>query len=192
MAAAFPAPSTAPDNAAAFGSGWRNLVLQPKVTCEFINGPPEAILTNVNASVATSIGLVASSWRLNSCPAPSPTPAPSVPTPAPPGSAHTCGLVLEKDKFQPNTTGILDLNCGPTMGGIDTILFADFGIPDGSCTTGFTVNSSCSSNNSVSIHHECRFGRSLTTQLSTTSRVYHINAGCGRDQALQRQALLPH
>jgi hypothetical protein len=59
-------------------------------------------------------------------------------------------VVLEKDKYQTNTTGILDLDCGPAMV-VDQILFADFGLSDGSCAEGFTVNSSCSSSHSVDV-----------------------------------------
>ena len=59
------------------GSGWRQLVLQPAVTCEMVNSPyPGAILPTVNASVNTNIGIVRSSWHLHSCPTPSPAPGP--------------------------------------------------------------------------------------------------------------------
>jgi hypothetical protein len=138
-----PTASAAPTTT---GSGWHEIVLQPAVTCEFVNGPSGAILTTANAAITTGRGRISSSWRLVSCPAPAPPPQP---TPAP-VTKKTCDVVLGKDKYQTNTTGILDLDCGPAMV-VDEILFADFGLSDGSCAEGFTVNSSCSSSHSVDV-----------------------------------------
>lgn len=43
-----------------------------------------------------------------------------------------CSVVLEKDKYQPNTTGVMHLSCGMDEQ-IAEVLFADFGTPSGSC-----------------------------------------------------------
>jgi hypothetical protein len=69
-----PTASAAPTTT---GSGWHEIVLQPAVTCEFVNGPSGAILTTASASITTGRGRISSSWRLVSCPAP----APPQPTP---------------------------------------------------------------------------------------------------------------
>jgi len=72
-----------------------------------------------------------------------PTPTPPTPPPAP-TPAVTCGMVLEKDRFQTNTTGLLTLDCGAGSV-VAAVAFADFGTPGGSCAGGggFRSNASC-------------------------------------------------
>jgi hypothetical protein len=56
---------------------------------------------------------------------------------------------LEKDHVQPNTTGILSLNCGDGSV-VSKVLFADFGTPSGGCGGGtFEHNASCSASSSA-------------------------------------------
>ena len=129
------APFNSTDALTAHASGWRAIKLTPSVTCEFLGAAIN--LTLVNATMLSSRGVVRSMWRLSSCPI--------VPTPPPPSTQpKTCALVLEKDKYQANTTGTVELTCGAT-GTINEVVFADFGTPSGSCIAGFHVNSSCTS-----------------------------------------------
>jgi hypothetical protein len=67
----------------------------------------------------------------------------------------TCAEVLEKDKYQTNTTGVLELNCGDGKV-VEDVLFADFGAPSGSCGdvdagVPFAHNASCTSKSSVPV-----------------------------------------
>ena len=113
------------------GSAWASLRLKPAVSCEYLR--PDLNLTRVNASLDTPAGRIVSSWQLWQCPT-----VPRPPTPGPtPGVNATCALVLEKDKYQTNTTGIAVLGCGHGEI-IDRVTFADFGTPAGSCSAGFT------------------------------------------------------
>jgi hypothetical protein len=123
----------APYNASVRASGWQRLILKPAVSCEYLSA--DLNLTSVTAKVMTSRGLIQSSWQLISCPV--------IPAPPPPAKPQklTCAVVLEKDKYQPNTTGEVTLNCG--AGVIDAVTFANFGTPTGSCETGFSANASC-------------------------------------------------
>ena len=124
-------------------SSWlQQLVLKPHVSCEYL--APATDLSSIAASFLSPVGTIRSAWEILSCPAPPPTPPappspgpPPPPPPSPPGQVATCGLVLEKDKYQTNTTGELYLNCGAGKV-IAHILFADFGVPNGDCKTGFT------------------------------------------------------
>ena len=113
------------------GSGWRRLILRPQLSCEFLS--PRLNLSSVDGELALALGTVRSSWRLHSCP--------HIPTPAP----RMCSVVLEKDKYQTNTTGVMHLDCGPGKV-VDAVRFADFGTPEGSCAGGdLRVNTSCTS-----------------------------------------------
>lgn len=126
----------APFNATAQVSGFQRLELKPAVTCEYLAAAIN--ITSVNASLLSSRGTIRSMWRLSSCPI-----IPASPSSVPP-EAKTCALVLEKDKFQTNTTGAVELAC-EAAGTIDAVTFADFGTPTGSCATGFQINASCTS-----------------------------------------------
>ena len=128
---------------ASHASGWQQLLLKPAVTCEYLAA--DINITSVNASLLSSRGLIRSMWRLSNCPVvPAASPPPPLP---PPPTEKTCALVLEKDKYQTNTTGAVELSCktAASDGTIDAVVFADFGTPSGSCTTGFRVNTSCTS-----------------------------------------------
>ena len=136
----------APLDAKALASGWRRLWLKPAVTCEYLSA--QINLSSVNASLLSSRGVVSSRWTLASCP--------TIPTPPapPPPQVKTCALELEKDKFQSNTTGSVTLDCGPGAT-ISSVKFADWGTPDGSCATGFSVNTSCSRNSTAIVEQRC-------------------------------------
>ena len=56
------------------GSGWRDLLLQPRVACAFL-GEQLGELQAVAATLVLPLGVVKSAWRLNSCPD-----VPTVPT----------------------------------------------------------------------------------------------------------------
>eukprot|EP00937_MAST-01D_sp_MAST-1D-sp2_P002214 g2214.t1 len=130
------------------GSGWRNIVLRPQVTCEFL--APSIDLRAVSAALEVGPGTVRSSWWLHACP--------SVPAPAP-ASPVQCSVVLEPDKYQTNTTGIMHLDCG-SGSFVDSVLFADFGTPSGSCGGGagrgpaantFAINETCTTPGSKAV-----------------------------------------
>ena len=71
-----------------------------------------------------------------------------------------CSVVLEKDKYQTNTTGTMHLDCG-SGAYIGSVLFADFGTPSGSCGGGgagggpaantFAINETCTTPGSKAI-----------------------------------------
>ena len=129
----------APFNASAgpgYGSGWARLLLRPAVSCEYLAAALN--LSSVNATMLSSRGPISSAWRLASCPESQIPATPSAPKPA----VSTCALVLEKDKYQTNTSGRAHLNCGEGRL-ISAVTFANFGTPSGSCSTGFRANASC-------------------------------------------------
>jgi hypothetical protein len=74
---------------------------------------------------------------------------PSLPIPT---EITTCSQVWEADtsRHHHNSSGVLVLNCGAGKS-ISSILFADFGLPSGSCTTGFKSNTSCHSDHASTI-----------------------------------------
>ena len=138
----------APMGRAFGGSGWRKIVLRPQVTCEFLTRSID--LRAVTAALEVGSGVVRSSWVLHTCP--------SVPTPAPISTAQ-CSIVLEHDKYQTNTTGVMHLDCG-SGSYVDSVLFADFGTPSGSCGGGpssgpaantFAINETCTTPGSKAI-----------------------------------------
>ena len=137
------------DRATFKGSAWASLRLKPTVSCEYLR--PDLNLTRVNASLETPAGRVVSSWQLWRCPTIS---HPPVPWPGPPGAAATCALVLEKDKHQTNTTGIALLGCGAGEV-IDRVTFADFGVPTGSCSDGFTPGKCSAANATAKVAAIC-------------------------------------
>jgi hypothetical protein len=128
------------------GSAWSKLRLKPSVSCEYLRA--DLNLSSVDAQMDTPAGRVVSKWRLWRCPV-----IPLPPTPSP-DAVKTCALVLEKDKYQTNTTGIAQLGCGAGKV-IDRVVFADFGIPTGSCSSGFAPGNCSAANASAAVASIC-------------------------------------
>jgi hypothetical protein len=76
----------------------------------------------------------------------------SGPSPPVPVEIKTCDKVWEADTplHHHNSSGIVALNCGAGST-ISSVLFADFGLPSGSCTAGFKTNMSCHSSRSSTV-----------------------------------------
>ena len=74
------------------------------------------------------------------------------PSPPIPSGVTTCAQVWEADTplHHHNSSGVVALNCG-AGNSISSVLSADFGLPSGSCATGFKSNSSCHSDRASTV-----------------------------------------
>lgn len=139
------------------GPAWQALRLKPAVSCDYLRA--DLNLTAVNATYASSRGVIGSAWRLWQCPG----------VPSPPPAAVTCAVAFERDgKHHPNVSGVVELSCGPA-GTITSVPFAAFGNPTGNCTVGFGQGN-CSATGAVAAvaalcvgHQRCRVPVSVTT-----------------------------
>ena len=97
-------------------------------------------------------------------PPPPPGPAPRPPTPAPPVvPPAACVDTME------GTT--VDIGC-PTGQVISSIMFASFGTPTGSCTTGFKADATCNSSHSVAVVSAACVGKQ-TCKLDASCNTFH-------------------
>lgn len=99
---------------------------------------------NIREAANAKFSAFNSQCNVSGGPTPGPTPVPQ--------TRATCGIVWEKDtaNHHHNSTGTLTLNCG-TGHEIESIIFADYGSPTGSCVLGFQHNSSCSTPDALAL-----------------------------------------
>eukprot|EP00043_Microstomoeca_roanoka_P006639 m.64551 g.64551 ORF g.64551 m.64551 type:complete len:1035 (+) comp13499_c0_seq1:75-3179(+) len=122
--------------------GYSNIVFKPEIIGS--SGSVCANLSSVEASLVTPRGLIASSWGC--------------------GSAISSPLCQEVDEGS-----TLELSCSSLGGGtIQSVSFASFGTPGGSCATGFTM-SNCSSSSSVGVVTSACIGKSNCSILADNS-----------------------
>lgn len=117
---------------------WANLAIAPPAGDVLLN------LTSASASIDTSMGLVATSWSAQ-----------------PSGSLTAlCARVPENADLTLTCFGS-DGTAGAAT--FSNVSFASFGVPSGSCATGFAVNPSCASDASVATVAAACVGKATCT-----------------------------
>ena len=114
------------------------------------------------AASGSSLSILAGEWlEVNTPPPPRPPPPPPAPPPGPPAQCA-----------ESNENSVVNLGGCPAGKAIADIKFASFGVPLGTCQTGFKVNPKCDAKNSVAVVRAACIGKA-SCSVDATDNVFN-------------------